>query len=170
MKNTILSRLWSFYQRHFWELSKPCEEALRARLKPGMCTLETGSGRSTFVFEAAGCRHIALEHKAKHSAALPSVVIAPLVGNPPWYDWRPTHSFDLVFIDGPACGRDAILKVLPQCMKPTTTVIVDDTDRRADRALCERIAREYNLVATTHGHWDLGFIHRVFTILEPKLP
>ena len=168
MSKTVLSKLWGLYQRYFWELSEPCLEALRLRLKPGMRTLETGSGRSTFVFEEAGCEHIALEHNAWLAPKLPSVVIAPLKGDPPWYDWRPSHSFDLILIDGPAHGRSPVLKVLPQCMKSSTIVFIDDTDRRADRAIAEQIAREYGLTATTRSHWAL--IPRTFTILEPRQP
>lgn len=153
-------------QRWFWEISDECWAEIHRRLKPGMRTLETGSGRSTTLFETAGCRHTALEHDRTWLAPHESLVLVPLTGDPPWYDWTPDGPFDLIFVDGPPgqVGRAGIMRVLRDCLHPGTIVILDDTHRRPDRELAERIAREFGLVPTTHrSRWLRG----QFTVLEP---
>ena len=156
-----------FCQKHFWELPAPCLEELRRRLKPGLRTLEAGSGASTRVFEEAGCRHVALEHRREHAPACASVLVVPLVGDPPWYDWTPEGPFDLILVDGPPfwVGRSGILRVLPRCMRKGTVVIVDDVNRSADLRLAERIASEYGLSMELRHNWELGFYRRSFAVL-----
>ena len=73
--------------------------------------------------------------------------MCPLVGDPPWYDWKPSHPFDLILIDGSpgTIGRKGILRVLDDCVHETTIVVLDDTNRPAERELAEDISRRYGL-------------------------
>ncbi len=162
-----LARVW---QRHFWQIGDACAEDLGRRLRPGMRTLETGSGRSTLIFEEHGCRHVALEHAARYAAPCRSVVLAPLVGEPAWYDWHPTAPFDLILIDGPPffVGREGILRVLDQCMTEQTVIFVDDTQRGSERRLAERIAHDHGRTLTTSWHRALGLYRRAYSVLEPR--
>ena len=154
-------------QRAFWDITDECWSAIDAHLHPGMRTLEAGSGRSTVLFERTGCRHVALEHDARYGAGCASVVKAPLVGTPPWYDWTPAHAVDLLFIDGPPgrIGRAGILRVLPQLVHERTVIVIDDTNRRAERRLADHIAATYGL-RSEYRRAGLARL-RAFTVLTP---
>lgn len=153
-------------QSWFWEISDDHWTVIHRYLTPGMRTLETGSGRSTTLFEAAGCRHVALEHDPQWRPPHDSVVLAPLTGDPPWYDWRPDGPFDLIFIDGPPgrIGRAGILRVLPECLHARTVVVLDDTERPAERELAHRIAKDHGL---SEQRFRARWQRREFTVLAP---
>jgi chlorobactene glucosyltransferase len=161
------SRSW--IQRNFWEITDECWSAVEARLVRGMRTLETGSGKSTGLFELAGCEHTALEHDARKRAPFSSVVVAPLSGSPPWYAWEPPHAYDLVFIDGPTgrIGRSGILRVLPKLIHRNTVIVVDDTHRKAERRLAEEIATRFRMRVEARNKRVFG-LSRGFSILCPE--
>ena len=119
--------------------------ALCEHIKPGMKTLECGSGISTYIFHALGSNHTALEDKSQYAPPLPSVKLCPLVGDPPWYDWQPDGPYDLILVDGPwkDVGRRGILRVIDYLVHNKTVLIFDDTDRRRDRRLCREVARRF---------------------------
>ena len=123
-----------------WTIPPELWERIRPMLRPGMVTLETGSGLSTLLLEGAGCRHTALEHDRRFAAATDSVVLAPLAGDPPWYDWEPTHAYDLILIDGPpqdAGGRAGILRVIDRLVHGRTIIVLDDTNRARESRLAD---------------------------------
>jgi hypothetical protein len=159
----------AWIQRAFWEITDDCWKAIECRLAPGMRTLETGSGRSTGLFEAAGCAHTALEHDRKRRAPYPSVILTRLSGSPPWYNWEPGQPFDLIFIDGPPgrIGRSGILRVLPRLLHRGTFIVLDDTQRRAERRLAGEIATRYQMNLDVHTTRTFG-ISRGFSILSPS--
>lgn len=121
-------------------------QALSKLLLPGMRTLECGSGLTTYLFLAFGCKHTALEHLPQYAPDLPGIVqICSIRGKPPWYAWKPPRTpFDLILIDGPPgkIGRSGILSRLPNLTHPGTVVLVDDTDRENDAALANQIAEK----------------------------
>lgn len=124
---------------------------LSGRLKPAMRTLETGSGLSTWLFDAVGCRHVALENSPRWRDLVLSrklqtteVVLAPLVGNPPRYDWDPPagESWDLLLIDGPPKahgGREGQIDLVRQLATPRTVLVFDDVNRPEERRLADRL-------------------------------
>jgi chlorobactene glucosyltransferase len=160
------SRSW--VQRNFWEITDECWSAIEARLERGMRTLETGSGKSTGLFERAGCEHTALEHDARNRAPFSSVVVTPLTGSPPWYAWEPPHAYDLVFIDGPTgrIGRSGILRVLPRLIHRDTVIVVDDTHRKAECRLAAEIAARFRMRVEARKKRVFG-VSRGFSILCP---
>ena len=52
----------------FWGLAWPALEWLEHEVRPGMATLETGSGSSTLVFAAGGADHVAVTSAADEEA------------------------------------------------------------------------------------------------------
>lgn len=157
----------SWVQRNFWEITDDCWSAIEAVLEPGMRTLETGSGKSTDLFERAGCEHTSLEHDVRNRAPFSSVVMAPLTGSPPWYAWEPSHPYDLVFIDGPTgrLGRSGILRVLPRLIHKDTVIVIDDTHRRAESRLAEEIAIRCGMRVEARKKRVFG-VSRGFSILS----
>ena len=146
-----------------WTITRHLAAELRGLLRPGMVTLECGSGLSTRIFLAAGCRHTALEHDRRFMpegvAGWPAI-LAPLVGDPPWYDWRPAGRYDLILIDGPpqdAGGRAGILRVLGDMLTGETVIVVDDTRRPAERKLADEIARRWGFQAEWHQEVPRGY-------------
>ncbi len=139
-----------------WTIPHELWEMIRPLLRPGMVTLETGSGLSTRLFEAAGCRHTALEHDRRFAAPSDSVVLAPLVGHPPWYDWRPPPAhpgWEMILIDGPpkgTGGRGGILRVIDRLVRPDTCLVLDDTSRREEDRLAARLARRFGMQRTDY--------------------
>jgi hypothetical protein len=131
-----------------WTIGPTLAYHLKSLLRPGMRTLECGSGLSTRLFVEAGCDHLALEHDRRFAAPLPQIHLCGLTGKPPWYDWRPMAPFDLVLVDGPpaACGgRSGILRHVHQLAHPGTIFVCDDTDRPDDAAVADTIARRLDL-------------------------
>lgn len=156
-----------------WALSGPLWTRIAADLKPGLRTLELGSGLSTQLFLDAGCDHTAVEHDAgwidRLAGVFPDctrvVQHAPLTGSPPWYNWSPQgERFDLILIDGPPgeIGRDGVLGVLPQLVHERTILVIDDVLRPDDRLLAAKIheLRGGPMQTSTSGHYG-------YTILTP---
>jgi hypothetical protein len=88
------------------------------------------------------------------------VVLARLVGDPPWYDWRPRRAYDLILVDGPpkdSGGRHGILRVFGDLIHPATLVVLDDTQRRAERQLAQAICAKFRYKAEYHRFTDRGF-------------
>ena len=136
-----------------WTFSRKCWETIRPLLKPGMKTLECGSGLSTLLFEAVGCDHLALEHDSRHASPSECVLLLPLRGNPRWYDWKPSERYDLILIDGPPgyIGRHGILTVLEDCLHEETILVVDDTNRSEERQLADKIADRFGYEFEFHN-------------------
>lgn len=138
---------------------------LATQLRPGLRTVETGSGLSTWLFDAAECRHVALEHEQKWATRVASrplrattqVLTTKLVGNPKWYDWVPREACDLLLIDGPpgkTPGRSGVLRALATLVTSSTVVVLDDVNRESERRLAAEIARRLNRVCRFHPGGD----------------
>jgi hypothetical protein len=127
--------------RSGWQAGASVCKKLCEIIQPGMKTLELGSGLTTYLFMALGCKHTALENDAEFAPNLSCVKICSMVGDPAWYDWQPDGPYDLILVDGPHRQRRGILNVLDQLVHDKTILIFDDTHRRHDRQVCRRIAR-----------------------------
>ena len=129
-----------------WTIPRQLWEMVRPILRPGMVTLETGSGLSTQLFDAAECRHTALEHDPRFAVGSDSIVLVPLVGDPPWYDWEPTCACELILIDGPpkyAASRTGVLRVIDRLVSARTVIVLDDTNRSEEDQLAGRLADQF---------------------------
>jgi hypothetical protein len=148
-----------------WTIPAALWARIQGDLRPGMRTLETGSGLSTKLFLDAGCRHTSLEHDLAWAKKLAMVFPAcetavcwrPLTGEPPWYDWTPPGKpFDLVLIDGPPgpIGRGGIERVIDRLVHERTILYLDDALRPEEAALSERLARRLRrpVKTSTAGH------------------
>lgn len=158
-------------------------DAIRQMSRPGMRTLELGSGYSTLVFDRAGCVHLALEHNEKYAHHVQSkatskavrVAHAPLNESGAYYDalTLPTafyerEGYELILVDGPpnvegGDRRDGALQIIHQLAATRATIIVDDTHRPGDAALSKRIAEARKLVTR---EYKVG--NRKFDLLLPK--
>ena len=122
-------------------ISQPCWGEIRKHLKPGMRTLEFGSGLSTLLFANHDVRHTAIEDKpeiARHARSAVQLVGRGVDG---WYDWEPDGAYDLLLIDGPQGegNRGGVQRVLERLVHDETVIIVDDVRRAAERELAEKI-------------------------------
>lgn len=139
-------------------------------LKPGMRTLETGSGLSTKLFVEAGCRHVSLEDDPAWAERLrqmvpavgPALQVRPLVGEPPWYHWQTDEPFDLVLIGGPpgSIGRGGLLRVLDRLIHAESVLVVNDLHLQEDRELCDELERRlsWNVVRSGAGHHGFAIL------------
>ena len=126
-----------------WTVGPTLAFHLRKLLRPGMVTLECGSGLTARIFEERGCHHTALDHDSRFASKSPCVKMRELVGDPAWYDWQPEHNFDLVLVDGPVkpSGRAGILPHLAKLTHSWTILVCDDTNRPQDAAVADEIAK-----------------------------
>lgn len=129
--------------------------AISERLKPGMRTLELGSGVTTALFERAGCRHVAIEDQVQFiDSGLKSVHYSPLAADG-GYAWLPAGPFDLVLVDGPSnpAGRLAMADRLLPLVAPGGVMFLDDCHRAEESELGMRLLA----MPGTRG----GGVHRV---------
>lgn len=126
-------------------------QTIRKIVKPGMRTLECGSGLSTILFDRLTDNHTALEHDPDWFRIMQpisaSVRLCEIDESTGWYGgWEPVEPVDVVLVDGPtgAIGRSGILHRLLGISTNETTFIVDDTHRPAESALSAEIARRLN--------------------------
>ena len=153
-----------------WTIGPTLAAYLRELLRPGMRTLECGSGLSTRIFLDAGCDHIALEDDPKYRFEHPCVVVAPLIGKPPWYATWPRGPFDLILIDRPSAargGRWGFLRAARDLIGPDTILILDDTQRKSDRELAGTIAKAFGMRKETIVPQHPKDFGRSATILHP---
>ena len=131
-----------------WTIGPTLAYYLTELLRPGMRTLECGSGLSTAIFLDAGCDHIALENESRYAFQHPCVIVTSLTGTPPWYSVWPRGPFDVILIDGPAAatgGRWGFMRAAGDLIGQNTVVIIDDVNRRDENALASAIARAFGL-------------------------
>jgi predicted O-methyltransferase YrrM len=116
--------------------------------------LELGSGASTVILglalrRAGGGTLVSIDHDAAwagqtrgwladHGLGGVRVEVAPLVGDPPWYELPEMKGpFDLLFVDGPPVrtgprARWPALSRLRSVLAPGAIVVADDADRDRD--------------------------------------
>ncbi|WP_405143369.1 class I SAM-dependent methyltransferase [Sphaerisporangium sp. NBC_01403] len=142
--------------------------------------VECGSGSSSVwlgyaVQRFGGGRVVALEHDERFAEASRDLVLAhglqdvveirhaPLTSWSdeiiPWYDTRAVSDLDgigLVFVDGPPGAAAPLVRypavpvLLPRCA-PDAWIVLDDTNRPAEREVADRWLREYpELAGTAH--------------------
>jgi hypothetical protein len=158
--------------RTAWQAGPSLCSYLASKLRPGMKTLECGSGLTTWLFFGACCNHEALEHSRKYAPPLQSVLVRPLTGKPPWYDWEPSGGcYDLILIDGPPSKkgrRHGILRVVDRLVGPETVIVLDDTNRASENALADKLQERFGMQRTdvpAQYPMDNG---RTFSVLEPQ--
>lgn len=123
-------------------------QAIRKIVRPGMRTLECGSGLSTVLFDRLTANHTALEHDPdwllKMQSVSGSVRHCEIDEATSWYSgWAPEEAFDVILIDGPTgnIGRTGILPHIRRLTHPDALVIVDDTHRAEESGLSLEIGR-----------------------------
>lgn len=126
----------------------PLYEMLRTLVRPGMRTLEFGSGVTTLLLDDLGADHTAVEsesHWVKRVGSS-SVVFCDKFTENGWYDFDPTGEFDLVLIDGPLSSRGTRISARVPKMKPGGIVVVDDTFREDEDSVAKRLEHELKAV------------------------
>lgn len=137
---------------------------LAQTIKPGMRTLELGSGMTTWLFYTVGCDHTALENAPEYAPPLPCVQICPLVGG--WYKWKPAKPYDMIFVDGPRKRRSGILRVIDRLVHDRTIIVMDDTNRRRDSALADQLAKRLAMTRLDYpAKWKRDF-RKQFSVLS----
>ena len=126
-------------------------QTIRNIVRPGMKTLECGSGLSTVLFDRLTDNHVALEHDAEWADVMSpisqSVHLSSIDQETGWYASCPPGPFDFLLIDGPTgrIGRSGILPRLKHMIHGKTVIVVDDTHREPESNLSARICHENNL-------------------------
>jgi len=122
-------------------ISQPCWAEICKRLRPGMRTLEFGSGLSTLLFTNHDVRHTAIEDAPDIPRDAGPTVRQVELSPDGWYDWEPDGLYDLILIDGPqgTGNRGGVLRVIERLVHDETVIVVDDVRRVAERELAERI-------------------------------
>jgi len=124
-------------------------EFLNREIRPGMKTLELGSGLTTMLFDRMQCDHLSIEHSEEWLDRVRSFV--PLVNSSVlhrpiqdgWYSWKNTGGpFDLVLVDGPPgdIGRSGVLGTIDSIANEQTTIVLDDCNRAAELSLAVKIS------------------------------
>jgi hypothetical protein len=150
-----------------WSLGEPVFKWLMENLCEGATIVELGSG--------AGSEHLArrwgvfsVEHDQKYVGKYPGpeYIHAPIVKG--WYDTERLRgalpeSYDMIIVDGPPgkIGREKFVDHL-ELFDTSVTMLFDDTQRPAERALVEavsaRVGRPYTQLESSHG--------RKFAVIE----
>jgi Methyltransferase domain len=131
-----------------WGISSDFAHYLLNSLKPGMTTIETGSGVSTLIFALGGASHTAVAPDPDETVQIR--IYASKVGidlsqvtfvNQPSEDYLPTigGQFDIVFIDGKHTFPWPILDWhhTADRLKVGGMIMLDDTQLRSVAILCD---------------------------------
>lgn len=151
--------------RKLWLLIASC-------LEPGMKTLEFGSGVSTWLFDRAGCDHLAIESSRRWANRVnqgrrrgADVLIRRLEtsGNhPPFYDWQPAADgkpYDVILVDGPKGegNREGVLSVIDRVSDDRTVIFVDDLHRPGEAQLAQGLRVRTGKKLTVHADGQRKF-------------
>jgi precorrin-6B methylase 2 len=138
-----------------WDASDAVLDWFRTNLKPGMRTLETGAGKSTLAFMAAGCAHDTVTPSASEIAAIQAEALrqgldAATVTFHEGFSQNilphleGTEDLDVAFIDGghgfPVPGVDWLF-IAPR-LKVGGRLLVDDVDLWTGSMLVDVLRRE----------------------------
>lgn len=138
-----------------WDASEVLLGWLSANLKPGMKTLETGAGKSTLAFLAAGCEHHTVTPSGSEIAAIKAeaVRLGLDVSKATFHEGFSQYvlphltgeeDLDVVFIDGghgfPVPGVDWLY--LAPRLKVGGALLIDDVDLWTGSMLVDVLRRE----------------------------
>lgn len=134
-------------------------------------TLEFGCGLSTLAFDRQKTQHTSIEHdprwiervRSQLKGETVTLVHAPLQHN--WYDWRTPYGtlYDLILLDGPPGnaptdpGRRGAVEFIPSLLAPGGTILIDDTQRDAEKDISRLLAERLGLVRRTVEHGGRSF-------------
>lgn len=153
-----------------YTLPREAWEIIAQRLKPGLRTLEFGSGLTTLLFEKAGCEHMAIEDDPRYvPAGANSVYYVPAGGSdPPRYSWLPDGPFDVLLIDGPADpkARLAHARDIPRLTAPGALLVVDDTHRPDEQQLVAQLLGMLPGAKAMRHELPWKDTRRAFTVIE----